>query len=98
MRISDWISDVCSSDLVTYGYRPPRELVAVGHLVLAVEPVHNCLAGRDARRYTQMAGGAAARGRRERHRSRTGARPRSEERRVGNACVSTCRSRWAPYN
>src|SRR3546814_16703636 len=22
---------------------------------------------------------------------------RSEERRVGNECVSTCRSRWAPY-
>src|SRR3546814_21175046 len=23
---------------------------------------------------------------------------RSEERRVGNVCVSTCRSRWSPYN
>src|SRR3546814_19545533 len=23
---------------------------------------------------------------------------RSEERRVGDECVSTCRSRWAPYN
>src|SRR3546814_9280247 len=23
---------------------------------------------------------------------------RSEERRVGNACVSTCSSRWSPYN
>src|SRR3546814_18338654 len=23
---------------------------------------------------------------------------RSEERRVGNECVDTCRSRWAPYN
>src|SRR3546814_14823885 len=23
--------------------------------------------------------------------------PRSEERRVGKACVSTCRSRWSPY-
>src|SRR3546814_11788117 len=23
---------------------------------------------------------------------------RSEERRVGKACVSTCSSRWAPYN
>src|SRR3546814_10507275 len=22
----------------------------------------------------------------------------SEERRVGNECVSTCRSRWSPYN
>src|SRR3546814_13453112 len=25
-------------------------------------------------------------------------RPRSEERRVGNECVSTCRSRWSPYH
>src|SRR3546814_14771214 len=24
--------------------------------------------------------------------------PRSEERRVGKECVSTCRSRWAPYH
>src|SRR3546814_12432202 len=26
------------------------------------------------------------------------ARFRSEERRVGKACVSTCRSRWSPYH
>src|SRR3546814_10598169 len=24
--------------------------------------------------------------------------PRSEARRVGNECVSTCRSRWSPYH
>src|SRR3546814_5651001 len=28
----------------------------------------------------------------------TGARGRSEERRVGKECVSTCRSRWSPYH
>src|SRR3546814_9025028 len=27
-----------------------------------------------------------------------GVRPRSEERRVGKECVSTCRSRWSPYH
>src|SRR3546814_14455850 len=26
------------------------------------------------------------------------AKERSEERRVGKECVSTCRSRWSPYN
>ena len=26
------------------------------------------------------------------------ARDRSEERRVGKECVSTCRSRWSPYH
>src|SRR3546814_20507099 len=28
----------------------------------------------------------------------TGAVVRSEERRVGKECVSTCRSRWSPYH
>src|SRR3546814_7581619 len=28
----------------------------------------------------------------------SGAPYRSEERRVGKACVSTCRSRWSPYH
>src|SRR3546814_14362666 len=27
----------------------------------------------------------------------SGSRRRSEERRVGKECVSTCRSRWSPY-
>src|SRR3546814_15490157 len=27
-----------------------------------------------------------------------GVGPRSEERRVGKECVSTCRSRWSPYH
>src|SRR3546814_378268 len=30
--------------------------------------------------------------------ARDNARNRSEERRVGNECVSTCRSRWWPYH
>src|SRR3546814_9073901 len=29
---------------------------------------------------------------------REGARRRTEERRVGKECVSTCRSRWSPYH
>src|SRR3546814_20251745 len=29
---------------------------------------------------------------------RPGTLPRSEERRVGKECVSTCRSRWSQYN
>src|SRR3546814_16238521 len=30
--------------------------------------------------------------------TRPAAKRRSEERSVGKACVSTCRSRWSPYN
>src|SRR3546814_4133085 len=33
-----------------------------------------------------------------RHRRRGGLLRRSEERRVGEECVSTCRSRWSPYH
>src|SRR3546814_19355958 len=37
---------------------------------------------------------------RHRHRARRSSAPadRSEERRVGKECVSTCRSRWSPYH
>src|SRR3546814_20846986 len=31
-------------------------------------------------------------------RGQNGGPHRSEERRVGQECVSTCRSRWSPYN
>src|SRR3546814_3370899 len=92
MRISDWSSDVCSSDL---------ELV---HLRLAA-PAHHpghafAMAGERARdefelRMPRLAGvGEVAAAR---HR-RGDALERSEERRVGKECVSTCRSRWSPYH
>src|SRR3546814_13125900 len=87
MRISDWSSDVCSSDLgntVLDG----RGVVVDPHTVEV-----------DGRRYTA-----------ERILVATGGWPvlpdvpgiehaitRSEERRVGKECVSTCRSRWSPY-
>src|SRR3546814_11369740 len=32
------------------------------------------------------------------HERRRASRDRSEERRVGNECVSTCRSRWSPFH
>src|SRR3546814_8582129 len=42
----------------------------------------------------------SARGEIHRHRpvGRCQPRQRSEERRVGKECVSTCRSRWSPYH
>src|SRR3546814_16297597 len=90
MRISDWSSDVCASDLAAR-----LALVAIMEkhigdrgLVGAVQPV----------------GGAFAL-LRHAHVERTillerkaalAPVERSEERRVGKACVSTCRSRWSP--
>src|SRR3546814_17476767 len=76
MRISDWSSDVCSSDLTW-----PRSCASAP---TSRPPAQN------ARRTTCWS--TATWGCRARRGSR------SEERRVGKECVSTCRSRWSPYN
>src|SRR3546814_15804365 len=89
MRISDWSSDVCSSDLgpsrpvngprrhhiIPYSPFPIPGLFSPAHLVAG--ELHN---------------------RREAVNARKESKHRSEERRVGKECVSTCRSRWAPYH
>src|SRR3546814_8239326 len=82
MRISDWSSDVCSSDLgVRTAIDQQRQCDIVEHAAIGQQPVileyHPDLASM------------------QRH---TPAAHRSEERRVGKECVSTCRSRWSPYN
>src|SRR3546814_1277796 len=62
MRISDWSSDVCSSDLLGHcRQRLPRNMQQPPLIVPQLFQ-------------------------------------RSEERRVGKECVSTCRSRWSPYH
>src|SRR3546814_18675337 len=77
MRISDWSSDVCSSDLDTL-----RD--AGIECMIADEAVE--MRRRRARNRDMIAADAARRA------------PRSEERRVGKECVSTCRSGWSPYH
>src|SRR3546814_7857673 len=84
MRISDWSSDVCSSDLFRADQahhhqfrrsrcRPPPRQFRQPDAALSREQTDARSAGSD----------------------RQG---RSEERRVGKECVSTCRSRWSPYH
>src|SRR3546814_12816510 len=100
MRISDWSSDVCSSDLVVAdvlaGDRPPRDVVADAKAMRDDMAAHKPPAGPlDAK---LLPGGLvdlefAVHVQQLVH--RTG---RSEERRVGKECVSTCRSRWSPYH
>src|SRR3546814_16758995 len=92
MRISDWSSDVCSSDLAgTRRHRHP----AAGTL-REDHGDHRAAAGgcRSLVRDRPQAEGPLP-GRRH-HQSVRGLR--SEERRVGKECVSTCRSRWSPYH
>src|SRR3546814_8339904 len=68
MRISDWSSDVCSSDL----------------WLLPTRGVRNDKLHRHGWRQCPQPGDQPEN--------------RSEERRVGKECVSTCRSRWSPYH
>src|SRR3546814_4381988 len=84
MRISDWSSDVCSSDLA---------IVALFGAPLAHEDDAERAVRAALRMQETLAGVAAELG--VDIRMRIGVN-RSEERRVGKECVSTCRSRWSP--
>src|SRR3546814_19443050 len=96
LRISDWSSDVCSSDLDDLRNvrnadgrpRQPRD----GNSTLV-----NRLPGSRVRHVDGDDGGNdAALGRADDLAARAHRSRRSEERRVGKECVSTCRSRWSP--
>src|SRR3546814_1821857 len=83
MRISDWSSDVCSSDLVQ------QKTLNLQQANAALELLYQSSRSLATRQ-------ANAEGLDElisRFQQR-----RSEERRVGKECVSTCRSRWSPYH
>src|SRR3546814_18237997 len=111
MRISDWSSDVCSSDLTLLELRTElggdapvallvgadsfvglpdwhrwRELFDHVHFVVAQRP--GSPLDRDLR--PELAATLDGRWRTSPE--------RSDERRVGKECVSTCRSRWSPYH
>src|SRR3546814_9788731 len=75
MRISDWSSDVCSSDLLNFSCRATLSL-----------------------EMPMMAASTPAKSGRASRKPQASVVQRSEERRVGKECVSTCRSRWSPYH
>src|SRR3546814_13291637 len=106
MRISYWSSDVCSSDL--------RDIYVhaegAGGELLRPEPAHHENVGGVDRDHAEL---GEHQGQRQAQRRDDLAAPqsgssrcaggqsrgvRSEERRVGKECVSTCRSRWSPFH
>src|SRR3546814_10755032 len=98
LRISDWSSDVCSSDL------PPAGKGAGGWIAFdaAKTPAVTMRVGIS---YVDEAGARANLNREspagtsiEATQAATRAAWRSEESRVGKECVSKCRSRWSPYH
>src|SRR3546814_20244030 len=106
MRISDWSSDVCSSDLAKDDSEDEQYLRiqirgGLRHLAgLAGYLVAIVIVGF----FTATAGYLVAtlwRGagfRLPQALGLTVIAVRSEERRVGKECVSTCSSRWSPYH
>src|SRR3546814_11506863 len=104
MRISDWSSDVCSSDLGLRKYLGEvlRHLAEqtesrVEERQLMPDHVHMLLKIPPKYAVSQVVG--CIKGKSAIHLARVyGERKRSEERRVGKECVSTCRSRWAQYH
>src|SRR3546814_14407347 len=105
MRISDWSSDVCSSDL-----RLPRVFTSaitlrVAHRVgsYKITSTHICRSNCVPVGAFLRCSGGQRRGPPRLLVANHGVEHaqqvthRSEERRVGKECVSTCRSGWSPY-
>src|SRR3546814_18974602 len=86
MRISDWSSDVCSSDLT----RPITMHCAIISIARSavLYKTHGTLPENSL--LNPVSGATIT--------TNTGFSFRSEERRVGKECGSTCRSRWSPYH
>src|SRR3546814_4114041 len=87
MRISDWSSDVCSSDLHMVIPLFVGRSKSIKALEAAMEGGKSIMlvAQKNASKDEPTADDREGDG-------------RSEERRVGKECVSTCRSRWSPYH
>src|SRR3546814_12925487 len=104
MRISDWSSDVCSSDLSekrTSLNVETEEVIqykgshTVGYSGVVVPKKNTPLSFSVPGTVSKI---AVEEGQQVNKGQLLAQLNRSEERRVGKECVSTCRSRWSPYN
>src|SRR3546814_15482866 len=103
MRISDWSSDVCSSDLMERAVKEcmssvdvstvmPNDLINAKPAVAAVREFFGSSQLSQFMDQTNPLSEVTH----KRRVSALGPGGRSEERRVGKECVSKCRSRWSP--
>src|SRR3546814_16366346 len=101
MRISDWSSDVCSSDLsrpwqITPAGRDPQELFAKDGLIDELKKaLSERMLAAELDDHLESEAESGGRNRRNGPSQKT-MLTRSEERRLGKECVSTCRYRWSP--
>src|SRR3546814_14830045 len=101
MRISDWSSDVCSSDLgfLLWDERVLFHAIAVQRGPGKQHERDRCRDGHE-NADQDLVGDKTARGDAEEEdrggHDAAGSPTRSEERRVGKEWVSTCRVRWSP--
>src|SRR3546814_12652999 len=100
MRISDWSSDVCSSDLIAKARGPLLEMIlrCRRRYGLTIGPGYLTFCDTFRGRHR-----VAPRSRRQPQQLRRSlppvrTEPRSEERIVGKERVSSCRSRWSQYH
>src|SRR3546814_15157809 len=106
MRISDWSSDVCSSDLFVVEALQLEQIAQYaqnfpGRSRIGKRRGH-ALEALDAAFGVHKAARGFGKGRNRQHDigqilRRRAERRSSEERRGGHECASTCRSRWAAY-
>src|SRR3546814_11497916 len=99
MRISDWSSDVCSSDLARAEL---HRAAAMAPTIIRITRVGMATWWRRRAGFTIGRGEGGAAGLVQPRLKDPAllllAGERSEERRVGKECVSTCRSRWSTYH
>src|SRR3546814_10265932 len=102
MRISDWSSDVCSSDLYVSGWLlKGAEYAAQESAGVAFVATNSVNQGAQVHQLWPRIfklGIEISFAHKDIRWSNNATNNRSEERRVGKECVSTCRSRWSPYH
>src|SRR3546814_13002149 len=105
MRISDWSSDVCSSDLLkrdsAFGegvIQPALWESAPGKVHMLLRSSAGVICRSDSEDYGKTWSPVYKTDLPNPNSGIDATKLGSEERRVGKECVSTCRSRWSPYH